>query len=77
MSNDEYDEMAKIAFGVMGVESQFGEGLDLFPDGFSLKNFLNPRRHKEKFAWGRGGLSWKAFKSEERRQSIPTPDRED
>lgn len=48
VTNEEYNELAKIAFGVMGVESQFGEGLEVFPDGFSLKNFFNPRRHKEK-----------------------------
>lgn len=51
VSNSEYNQMAKLAFGILGVESQFGEGLELFPKGeqggFELKKILNPRRHKE------------------------------
>lgn len=48
LSNQEYNEMGKIAFGVLGVESQFGDGLEIFPENSKLSNILNPRRHKEK-----------------------------
>ena len=48
ITNEEYNQLAKLSFGILGVESQFGDGLKVFPDGFSVGNLLNPRRHKEK-----------------------------